>query len=692
MSIAPLIPLARREGNSKKPVYQMHKWWARRLGVNFRFLLLGAMSRSGVHEKTIWRQFYQPDTKLDITVLDPFMGGGTSIVEATKLGARTIGVDIDPMAWFIVNKQIGEVDEAAFREDWEAVQRDISERIRSYYYTQVNGKLATVVYYFWVEVIPCESCGHEFEGHIHFLLYSKKTNNGTGPSRLGFCHSCHKLHELRSDEKYIDCICGERTEVEKGNLLRGGKYICPNCHHEARISDLSPELLPLRHRLFAIEYIDPDTGERAYKKADAADQQLYEKANKDLTHLWDKLPIPKQSIPIEGRSDLRPVSLGYKKYHELFNRRQLLCLALILRRINGVTNSTHRELLLLAFSDSLACNNWFCSYAFGYRKLTPLFGLHAFRRIARPVEGNVWGTTIGRGSFTSSVEKVLRGKRFSAKPFEYIYEKERPRRIEARNPAQATIVSDVNNLVRASGQTAHLAIADSRDLSWLPERSVDLVLTDPPYYDNLAYSEMADFYFVWLKDHVKWSIKQTSQHSPISDSLFVRTTAEEEHRHYTEGLTNVFSGCRKALKNEGIMVFTYHHVKRKAWESLTMALRHADFRVTSCFPILAEGKSGFHSDQGNLKWDIVFVCRPGAKENALDYRPGPAKRWLASRLTKLGLEAGSGDGNFGGADRKSLAFGLTVSYLTNCNVSDEKIREILETLEKTSISGGYEQT
>lgn len=679
--LATLIPLAKREGNCKKPIYQMHKWWARRLGVNFRFLLLSATSRSNIHEKTLWRRFFKSDSKLSITVLDPFMGGGTSIVEATKLGAKTIGIDLDPLAWFIVCKQIGEFDEKEFLICWESVQQDIANKIRNYYLTQVKGKFADVIYYFWVELIPCESCGHVFEGHINYLLYSKKKDNGIGPNRLGFCRKCHKLHALSAGEKFINCSCGEQTNVEKGNLHLG-KYICPNCHNEAHLNKLSNSRLPLQTRLFAVEYIDPTSGERAYKKADKWDKDLYKKASKDLEQLWEDLPIPIQDIPVIGRTDPRPVSLGYKKYHELFNNRQLLCLALILQKLIKVDNPIHRELLLLAFSDSLACNNRFCSYAFGYQKLTPLFGLHAFRRISRPVEGNVWGAAMGRGSFSSCVEKVIRGKRFSANSFEYTYKGGEPKRIETCESAQATIVNDIRSLSESDGQAAYLKIADSRDLFWLPEKSVDMVLTDPPYYDNLAYSELADFYFVWLKDYVQWGMNQNTASSPILDSLFVRKHDDKEHQKYTEGLARAFSGCRKAIKDEGIMVFTYHHSNRKAWESLTLALRYADFRVTNCFPVLAEGKSGFHSDSGNLKWDIVFVCRPGIKETNPIFKPGPAKRWLESRLNKWEIKAQSGSADFGPLDKRSLAFGLTTSYLTNCKITNEEAIEILQHLEE----------
>jgi adenine-specific DNA methylase len=237
----------------------------------------------------------------------------------------------------------------------------------------------------------------------------------------------------------------------------------------------------------------------------------------------------------------------------------------------------------------------------------------------------------------------------------------------------------VNQLKKCPGQTSFLTIADSRDLFWLPEKSVDLVLTDPPYYDNLAYSEMADFYFVWLKTHVNWANTGSRQHNPMSDSLLVRDENEEEHSRYTEGLSRAFEGCRKAIKDEGIMIFTYHHSNQKAWESVTVALRAADFQVTNCFPVLAEGKSGFHSDRGNLKWDIVYVCRPGRSEKNPKFSTKNAKRWISARILKWGNESdGNSNLKFRDIDQRSLIFGLISSYLTRCRMSDDKIHEAFE--------------
>ena len=109
--IEKLYKLAVKEGNRKKPIYEMHKWWARRLGVNFRMLLISALLSSRRYQSTLWKNFYENDIDFDIMVLDPFMGGGTTVVEANKLGLRTIGVDIDPVAWFITKKEVEQWDE-----------------------------------------------------------------------------------------------------------------------------------------------------------------------------------------------------------------------------------------------------------------------------------------------------------------------------------------------------------------------------------------------------------------------------------------------------------------------------------------------------------------------------------------------------------------------------------------------------
>ena len=100
--------LAIPERNAFKPIYQMHKWFARRASCVFRAILLSAMKPAGTD---IMEEFYKDHTHDQdtngIKVLDPFMGDGTTVVEALRLGCHVIGIDLNPVAWFIVKTEVG---------------------------------------------------------------------------------------------------------------------------------------------------------------------------------------------------------------------------------------------------------------------------------------------------------------------------------------------------------------------------------------------------------------------------------------------------------------------------------------------------------------------------------------------------------------------------------------------------------
>ena len=135
----------------------------------------------------------------------------------------------------------------------------------------------------------------------------------------------------------------------------------------------------------------------------------------------------------------------------------------------------------MAFSDHLTTNCMLTAYASGWRRLTPLFSVRAFRHVQRPVEINPWCDGTGRGTFPNTVRKVMRAGRFASAPKE-LSVGGGFRRVAPREPAEPP----------------KLVCGTARDLGFLRDRTVDLVLTDPPYFDNIAYSELAEFFVPWL--------------------------------------------------------------------------------------------------------------------------------------------------------------------------------------------------
>jgi len=142
--------------------------------------------------------------------------------------------------------------------------------------------------------------------------------------------------------------------------------------------------------------------------------------------------------------------------------------------------------------------------------------------------------------------KLIEGKRYAAKPFEFTGEL-----------ASTIVRTSTDELKTTERSRACLLNRSSIDLSGLAESSVDLVLTDPPFYNNLAYSELSDFYYQWLHYYF---VSQASMYdgatTPVESSLLVRRKTSSEHGKYLKE-------CGRVLKKDGMLVFTFHHRKQR---------------------------------------------------------------------------------------------------------------------------------
>jgi putative DNA methylase len=633
-----LYQLALREGNSKKPVYEIHKWWARRLGGVFRMLLLLATAPASQSDDELWRRFYEGDDLSHIRVLDPFMGGGTSIVEATKLRCQSVGVDIDPVAWFATRQEIAACDVQRLEDvAQELAESDVVARIRTLYQTTVpcpagdddddgeggHTTEADVIYNFWVDELTCPHCRHVFEAHHHHRLLYKHDHDQV--TQTAFCRACHEPAVVPAAQETLVCHgCGETTDIAHGPVERGA-YTCPGCGGRGRVVDLPRPGQPLPKCWFSIEYLDVASGKRLFKAPDAGDLARYRCAESLLEEQRDTLPIPRREIPMVGREDPRPTTYGYASYHQLFNARQLLALGWLSTWISSVKDADVRDYLMVAFSDALAANNLLCSFASGYDKLTPLFGLHAYNMITRPVENNVWGATFGRGSFLKCLKKVIDGKRYCAHPYEsrYTHPSGTLEKVQTGGAIAARVATTGDEWYRMRDEnpdapTSLLLNQPSQDLSTIRSGTIDIILSDPPYYNNLSYSELSDFYYAWTRPHLErvgatWRGPTT----PYREALFVNKQAGDVRSSiatFTDGLTAVFGECHRVLTDGGTLVFTFHHIDATAWIPLAQALRDARFVVRNVFPVRSEGRGAFHSSEGTVKWDVVLVCRKRKSE------------------------------------------------------------------------------
>lgn len=589
-----------------RPIYHIHKWWATRLGSVFRAITLSALSSPSTDT---WKNFYKQHHLQGKVVLDPFMGSGTTLGEALKLGAKAVGCDINPVSSFLVRQAFKRVSEVKLREAFADLERKVEPKIRHYYQTRdpQSGDYIPVLYFFWVKTLSLS------DGEIVPLLsryvFAQDAYPKKKPRAQIVCPNCWGLIEDRYDTTKLVCShCAHDFNPQKGAVV--GQYITTKAGKQHRIKDILPaDGTPPAHRLYAILAVRPN-GEKVYLPARDEDHALYAEAKDSLEK--ETLPLPTMDIR-PGYNTNQARGYNYRCWRDFFNARQLLCLGLLLKAILEIHDNAIQEQMLCLFSGTLEFNNLFCSYkGEGTGAVRHMFSNHILKPERTPLENSVWGMDKSSGTFSTLFEsRLIRAKRYLDNPFEIelthdLYGvRTGSQKVTASAPIDVPcfaswqeLAGSPNGVLILNGDSAHLPI---------PNKSVDAVVTDPPYFDFVHYSELSDFFFAWLapvlKDRYAWFNKSNS-----SDAGEVQ---QKDPRTFAHQLSCVFTESRRVLKDDGILAFSFHHSKADGWAAIYEALANADFFVVAAHPVHAElrAASPKTATKEPISLDTILVCR-----------------------------------------------------------------------------------
>jgi putative DNA methylase len=613
-----LSAIAERESWRKeihRPIYHVHKWWAKRLGSVFRGLLLGSVLSEDEELETA---FYQKHNFPAITVFDPFMGSGTTVGEAHKLGFTVYGRDINPVACESVRVALGPLDQQRLQSAFTQLSVSVGQRIRELYQAEDDrGVACDVLYYFWVKSLPCPNCSATVK-LFHTNVIAQNAYPDRKPEIQVRCPQCGDIFcALHSDKRLTCRSCGEVFDPHRG-AVHGAKATCSHCSYSFPIVEaMRAADQPPAHQLYGKLVLRQD-GQKRYLPATPADIKAYYRCSKLLAQelAIGSIRLPNACLK-DGYNTRQALSYNYKRWRDFFNYRQLLALGWLQDEIAKLPEPATRDALLLLFSGTLEFNNLFASYkGEGTGAVRHMFAHHILKPERMPIEANVWGTPKSSGSFSNLFRlRLLRAVEYQRAPFELTIQA-KARWYGASEPFQGKVVVDWPQAADSQAHAIYLSCGSS-DQTDLPAKSIDLIVTDPPFFDNVHYSELADFFYAWQQLYPRGFIgaPQTTRHPD--------EVQDDDPAKFAQKLKRVFAECNRVLNDEGLLVFTYHHSRQEGWLALVEAIWGGGFSIINAHPVKAEMAVAAPKTQAKapINLDIALVCRKRKHNPHDDHKP-----------------------------------------------------------------------
>ena len=400
-----LSVLAERESWRKevhRPVYHVHKWWAKRLGSVFRGILLGYVLPKSAE---LADEFYKTGSFPGVVVFDPFMGSGTTVGEAHKLELTALGRDINPVAVETVATALGPMQRRSLLEAFDMLEETVGQGIRNLYRSRDSkDRSCDVLYHFWVMRVRCPECSRPidlFPSHV----VARNAYPNRKPEVQILCPGCGDLFPGKYGQGETTCPTCSFTFDARSGAAKGASASCGDCRTRFNIIEALTEGQRPDFRLYAKLVLDC-TGQKEYLRATRDDLVAYQSCSDQLD---DELREGRIRLPTlelaPGYNTRQAMRYGFRSWRDFFNDRQLLSLGLLRQRIEQIPDESTRRVMMMLFSGVLEFNNLFASYkGEGTGAVRHMFSHHILKPERAPIEANVWGTSKSSGSFVHSFE------------------------------------------------------------------------------------------------------------------------------------------------------------------------------------------------------------------------------------------------------------------------------------------------
>ena len=624
-------------------------------------------------------------------VLDCFAGGGSIPLEALRLGCETYALDYNPVAVLIL-KAVLEYPQEYRRKDRQvkgglksADSQDVSlvkdlkrwgnwvlkqarEEIGRFYPSDPDGNVP--VGYIWARTIKCQNPSCRAKIPLMRQFWLAKTGNRKVALKTIVDKKDKKIEFKIVQGKAI------KFNPSQGTTRRATAQ-CPICGSgiDARTLRKEGREGRIAQRLVAVILHEPRVQGKTHRIVTEKDvgtfreaEKYLEKKREGLFDEWGFDPVPDEELPLMSGTFNVPI-YGITKWSDLFNSRQKLALITFVEKVRlaykKMIEEGYEEEYAKSLTDYLALaidrladyNSTVCVWA-----VEGGFVAHTFRRQALPMvwdyhEVNPFSQTTG--DWNSAMNWILR------------------------------VIKHCSNVLNKS---SNVALGTATRLPY-PDNFFNAVITDPPYYINVPYADLSDFFYVWLKRTIGDLHPDlfATPLSPKSDEIgqmlhwdSVRY-AEKNKKWFEDKLTQAFQEIYRTLKPEGIACIVFAHKSTEAWETIINSLLKSGLVLTASWPIHTERKTRLRAKESAvLASSVYMVCRKRTEEKTAYFNEIREKieNRIKEKLTQFWEQGISGADFFVSAIGPAVEVFGKYSKVERLSGEEVSVQELLEYVRK----------
>ena len=553
----------------------------------------------------------------NLKVLDPTAGGGSIPFEASRLGFESLANDLNPVSALIMRATVewpsryGGALEAEYAHLSGRFIRMREERLAPYFPAEPEPN-AISTNYLWARTVACPYC----EGRVPLSPNWRLAPDGTG------------VRLRPGDGSCAFEIVGSAREQSPGTVARGaGRCPYPDCGRVIDGDEIKRQAQAggMGEQLFAVVFkkrvlVKTKTGKTREKwvRGYRAPRPEDDNGAAVAARLAGKLPeweafdvVPSERFP-EDSNDDRPIQYGMPLWRDLFSPRQLLC--------HGTSVEVFRE--MLEADREAGTLNEVRKAAYGYLALS-LDKLISYNCIMCRWHANreVMAQIFDRHDFSFKWSYAEMAPLIAGLGYDWAIKQ------------TAKCIGELVALARPDGGAGlfegtapppvTITCKPGDALDHVADASIDAVVMDPPYYDNVMYAELSDFFYVWLKrtaghvfpDLFRQQLTDKDNEAVANPARFKGEKGARAlaGRDYQARMASIFAECRRVLKPDGIMTLMFTHKATGAWDALATGLMEAGFAITASWPINTEAEGSLHvRDKAAANSTVFLACRPRA--------------------------------------------------------------------------------